>query len=329
MRRDSNSGSTLVSDSSAFTKEWLLTKGTTVLGFVAVFLFFTFSTDTFFSVSNFLNIGRQIAYIGVLSVGMSFIIITGNIDLSAGSGVALFGVLLAGFMELNGIPLWMALPLVAMIAAAVYIGLGFMVAYQRIPAFIVTLAMFTAFRGLAFIYSNKPIYVSDQSLRIMGRDSVLGIPIAIFIMAAYFLIAWVLLHKSQFGAHVYAVGDNAEAARRFDIKTKKVILSAFAIQGVSVALCAALISGRLSSGSPNAGTSLEMDAIASVVLGGASLSGGRGSILGTLVGVLLLGSLNNGLNLLGVSSYNQMVVKGMIILFAVWLNYIRERSRNK
>ena len=148
-------------------------------------------------------------------------------------------------------------------------------------------------------------------------------------MAAYFFIAWVLLHKSQFGAHVYAVGDNAEAARRFDIKTKKVILSAFAIQGVSVALCAALISGRLSSGSPNAGTNLEMDAIASVVLGGASLSGGRGSILGTLVGVLLLGSLNNGLNLLGVSSYNQMVVKGMIILFAVWLNYIRERSRNK
>lgn len=320
---------TPLSSNRMFTKDWLLTKGTTMLGFVAVFLFFTFTTDTFFSVSNFLNIGRQVAYIGVLSVGMTFVIITGNIDLSAGSGVALFGVLLAGFMELNRLPLWLALPLVCAIAALIYIGLGFMVAYQRIPSFIVTLAMFTAFRGMAFIYSNKPIYVTDPALRIMGRDSFAGVPIAIFIMIAYFSLAWVLLHKSKFGAHVYAVGDNPEAARRFDIKTKRVILAAFAIQGVSVAICAALISGRLSSGSPNAGMNLEMDAIASVVLGGASLSGGRGSIVGTLIGVLLLGSLNNGLNLLGVSSYNQMVVKGLIILFAVWLNYIRERSRNK
>ncbi len=114
-----SSKSSIVSNRSAFTKDWLLTKGTTVLGFVAVFLFFTFSTDTFFSLSNFLNIGRQIAYIGVLSVGMSFIIITGNIDLSAGSGVALFAVLLAGFMELNSMPLWAALPLVCLIAASI------------------------------------------------------------------------------------------------------------------------------------------------------------------------------------------------------------------
>lgn len=308
-------------------KEWLLTKGSIVFGFIAVFVFFAITTDTFFSISNFLNIGRQVAYIGVLSVGMTFIIITGNIDLAAGSGVALFGVILAGFMQNNGLPLYVALPLVCLIAAGIYLALGFFVTFQKIPAFIVTLAMFTAFRGFAFIYSNKPIYVSDQSLRIMGRNSVFGIPIALIIMIGYFLLAYVILHKSQYGVHVFAVGNNAEAARRFDIKVNRVVLGAFAIQGVSVALCSALIAGRLSSGSPNAGMNLEMDAIASVVLGGASLFGGEGTIWGTLIGVLLLGSLNNGLNLLGVSSYNQMVVKGFIILFAVWLNYIRDRAK--
>lgn len=310
-------------------KEWFLIKGSMVFGFLAIFIFFSITTDTFFSISNFLNIGRQVAYIGVLSVGMTFVIVTGNIDLAAGSGVALFGVLGAGFMQNMGMPLWLAMIVVFVIAALVYMVLGFFVAFQKIPSFIVTLAMFTAFRGFAFIYSNKPIYVTNPSLRTMGRDSLLGIPIALIIMIGYFLLGWIILNKSQFGKHVYAVGDNPEAARRFNIKVNRVLLLSFAIQGVSVALCAMLIAGRLSSGSPNAGMFLEMDAIASVVLGGASLSGGRGFIWGTLVGVLILGSLNNGLNLLGVSSYNQMVVKGVIILLAVWLNYIRERNRTK
>ncbi len=310
-------------------KEWLLTKGSTIFGFLAIFIFFSFTANSFFTFSNFLNIGRQIAYIGVLSVGMSFIIITGNIDLAAGSGVALFGVLGAGFMQNMGMPLWLAMIAVFAVAALVYMVLGFFVAFQKIPSFIVTLAMFTAFRGFAFIYSNKPIYVTNPSLRTIGRDSLLSIPIALIIMIGYFLLGWIILNKSQFGKHVYAVGDNPEAARRFNIQVNRVLMLSFAIQGVSVALCAMLIAGRLSSGSPNAGMYLEMDAIASVVLGGASLSGGRGFIWGTLVGVLILGSLNNGLNLLGVSSYNQMVVKGAIILLAVWLNYIRERNRTK
>jgi len=310
-------------------REWLLTKGSTILGFIVVFTFFSISSDVFFSVSNFLNIGRQISYIGILATGMTFIIITGNIDLAAGSGVALFGVLLAGMMEYAGLPLYIALPLICAIAAAVYMGLGFFVAFQKIPAFIVTLAMFTAFRGLAFLYSNKPIYVTDPSLREMGRGTVFNIPISLIIMIGYFMFAWLLLHKTKFGTHVYAVGDNIEAARRFNIKTRSIVLAVFGIHGASVALCAALIAGRLSSGSPNAGMYLEMDAIAAVVLGGASLFGGVGSIWGTMIGVLLLGTLNNGLNLIGVSSYNQMVIRGFIILLAVWLNYIRERTRNR
>ena len=307
---------------------WIWDKGSATVGFILLVIYLSFATDTFLTTDNLLNVGRQVAAIGILSFGMTFVIITRNIDLSAGSSIALLGVLLASLIEDYGLNVWLAVVAVMLLGGLLYAAMGAIIAYQRIPAFIVTAAMLTAFRGLAFLYSNRPIFVSDPALRELGRGFIGPLPIALVIMAVTYVLAHVLLHHTRFGSHVFAVGDNPEAARLLSIKNERVVVLAFVLMGICAALSATIITGRLSSGSPNAGSLMELDAIAAVVLGGTSLFGGVGTMSGTLIGVLVMGILSNGMNLLGVSSYNQMVVRGLIILLAVWLNQIRaNRSR--
>jgi len=302
---------------------WILDKGITIIGFITVFLIFSLGTDRFLTPSNLINIARQIPALGILSIGMTYVILTGNIDLSAGSAIALSGVFLASFMEYANMGLTTSVIITCTIMAGIYGAIGVLIAYQNLPSFIVTVATLTAFRGLAFLYSNKPIYVRDPSLRELGRGSTAGIPNAFILMLIVYALFYFILSKTQFGKHVYAVGDNPEAARRFGVNVPKVTILVFMLHGITVALSSTIIAGRLSSGSPNAGSLMELDAIAAVVFGGTRFSGGKGSLIGTLLGVILLGMLNNGLNIMGVSSYHQMVVRGMIIILAVWLNYLR------
>ena len=302
---------------------WIWDKGSATVGFILLVVYLSVSTDTFFTADNLLNVGRQVAAIGVLSIGMTFVIVTRNIDLSAGSSIALLGVLLASLVEDYGLSVWIAIPLIMVAGGILYAAMGAIVAYQRIPSFIVTAAMLTALRGLAFLYSNRPIFVSDPALRNLGRGFIGPLPIALVIMAVAYVLGHVLLHHTRFGNHVFAVGDNPEAARLLSIKNERVVVLAFVLMGLCAALSATIITGRLSSGSPNAGSLMELDAIAAVVLGGTSLFGGVGSMSGTLIGVLVMGILSNGMNLLGVSSYNQMVVRGFVILVAVWLNHLK------
>lgn len=271
----------------------------------------------FFSIENLVNVALSIAVIGVLAVGMTFVILTGGIDLSIGSVVALGGVAAAivtqqtGFASLG-------------FAAAVGIGLmsgafnGAAIAYFRVPPFVVTLAVLTIARGLAFIYSEgRSIGDLPESFGRFGKSVFLGVPYTVWLMIAAFAGGWFVLRNTTFGRYVYAVGGNREAAFLSGINVKSVILRVYVLNGLLVGLAAIALASRLGAGVPNSGLQYELDVIAATVVGGTSLSGGRGSVVSTLFGTIFIGVLNNGLNLVGVDAYVQKIVLGAVILLAV------------
>ncbi|ANF59209.1 ABC transporter permease [Halotalea alkalilenta] len=288
-----------------------------LIGFVIVFALMALINDNFLSTANLTNVARQGAIIGIIAVGMSFVIFTGGIDLSVGPVMALTGTVMAGLMVM-GLPMGLA------IAGGLGLGLsigafnGACVAFARMPPIIVTLATMGICKGLALIYTGGyPISGLPAGFSFFGRATLLGIQVPILIMLAVYAIAWVVLHHTPAGRYVYAIGGNEEATRLTGIRVSRYKLMVYSISGLTAALAGLVLASRLMSGQPNAGTGFELDAIAAVVLGGAAISGGRGVILGTLVGAMLLAILNNGLNLLGVSPYLQDVVKGAIILLAI------------
>ncbi len=281
----------------------------------------------FLAEQNLINIVRQVSINAILSVGMTVVILSGGIDLSVGAVLALSTTTVAGAM-LAGVPIPVA------IAMALGVGLlcgsinGLLVAYVRLPAIIVTLAMMEIPRGAALLYTKGyPLSNLPEAFAFWGRGQVLGVPTPILIMLAVFAVAYLVLNHYPVGRYIYGLGGNEEAVRLSGVRVERYKLLAYATSGLTAALGGVVLSSRLMSGVPVAGEGFELDAIATVVLGGASITGGRGHIFGTLVGALMLGVLNNGLNMMDVSPYAQRVLKGVIIVLAVYAGSSKRSER--
>lgn len=296
-----------------------------LVGLIVVSLVMVFASDSFLSYSNLSNIARQISVIGIIAVGMTFAILTGGIDLSVGAVMALSGTVAAGLM-VKGVDAPFALLVGVSIALVFGMCNGALVAFARMPPIIVTLATMGIARGLALMYtSGYPINGLPAWVKFFGSGSVFGVQAPIIIMLVVYLFAWVLLERTAFGRYVYAIGGNEQAARLSGVRVSVYKMLVYTVGGLTVGIAGIVITSRLMSGQPNAGVGFEMDAIAAVVMGGTSIAGGRGSVIGTLLGALLLGVLNNGLNMMGMDPYVQNVIKGGIILLAIYIG--RERGK--
>ncbi|WP_114191477.1 ABC transporter permease [Edaphovirga cremea] len=290
------------------------------IGFIALFVLMIFMNDSFLTSNNLTNVARQVSINAIIAVGMTCAILTGGIDLSVGPVMALSGTVAAGLM-IAGIPVPLAL-LAGVAIGGVFGAInGACIAWARMPPIIVTLATMGIARGLALIYTGGyPISGLPEWFSFFGRGSIAGIQVPILIMILVYIVAWVILNHMSFGRHVYAIGGNEEAARLSGIRVSRTKLLVYVISGITAAIAGLVLTSRLMSGQPNSGVGFELDAIAAVVLGGAAISGGKGAIIGTLVGAMMLGVLNNGLNLMGVSPYVQNVIKGGIILVAIYIS---------
>ena len=298
-----------------------------LVGFFAVSLVMIITTDNFLSADNFMNIARQVSINAIIAIGMTCAILTGGIDLSVGAVMALSGTLMAGMM-VGGMPPAAAIPLGLCVGLAFGLFNGFFVAYAGMPPIIVTLATMGIARGIALIYTGGyPIDGLPEMFAFFGRGSVLGIQTPIITMFIFYILAYLLLDHTPIGRYIYAIGGNEEATRLSGVRVSRYKLLVYSLSGLMCALAGLVLSSRLMSGQPNAGVAFEMDAIAAVVMGGTSISGGRGSITGTLIGAMMLGVLNNGLNMMGVSPYVQNIIKGLIILFAIYISRERRKKR--
>ncbi|MBG9810172.1 ribose ABC transporter permease [Bacillus endophyticus] len=300
----------------------LLQKLGPLLGFIILVAIVSILNPSFLEPLNLLNLLRQVAINALIAFGMTFVILTGGIDLSVGSILALSSALIAG-MIVSGIDPILAILIGCILGAIMGAINGLLITKGKMAPFIATLATMTIFRGLTLVYTDgNPItgLGENYAFQLFGRGYFLGIPVPAITMIIAFAVLWVILHKTSFGRKTYATGGNEKAALISGIKVPRVKVMIYALAGLLSALAGAILTSRLNSAQPTAGTSYELDAIAAVVLGGTSLSGGRGLIVGTLIGALIIGTLNNGLNLLGVSSFFQMVVKGVVILIAVLID---------
>ena len=276
----------------------------------------------FLTPSNLFSVLRQVSYSGLIAFGMTFIILIGGIDLSVGAILALVGIVTASLIQAGMDPI-LASCIGLLLGAACGAINGLLVSFGRIAPFIATLATMILFRGIAQEYSqSKPISINvDGFFNEIGSGYLFDtIPVPVVLMLLVYFMLWFVLKKTRFGRHVYALGGSEDVARISGLKVRSLKLWVYTLSGLMSGLAALVVTSRLSSASPNAGAMYELDAIAAVVLGGTSLSGGRGWIFGTLVGVVLLGILSNGLNLLNVSSNYQLIIKGVVILFAVLLD---------
>ncbi len=302
-------------------------------GIVFVFFLFclilSFSSPYFLTTSNVLNVLRQTSINGILSIGMTFVILTGGIDLSVGSVLAFAGIVGASYASpaFGGhvASLWVAIS--SALVAGLMLGSinGLIIAKWRVAPFVVTLGMLSMARGITYIYTNgMPVPQIDKSFLFIGKGTIFGIPMPVIIFAVVFLICWITLYKTRYGRYIYAVGGNEKSARISGVNTRFIIFTAYVISGVLSALGGLILTARTTAGLPQAGVAYELDAIAAVVIGGTSLSGGQGSLVGTVFGALIIGVINNGLDILGVSSYFQQVIKGAIIVAAVLIDSFRK-----
>ncbi|WP_034918276.1 ribose ABC transporter permease [Erwinia sp. 9145] len=303
-----------------FSKAWLLEQKSLIALLVLIAIVSSMSPN-FFTVNNMFNILQQTSVNAIMAVGMTLVILTSGIDLSVGSLLALTGAVGASLvgMEVNAL-----VAVAASLALGTVIGAvtGSIIAKGKVQAFIATLVMMLLLRGVTMVYTDgSPINTGfNDNADLLGWFGIgrpLGIPTPIWLMAIVFLLAWYMLHHTRLGRYIYALGGNEAATRLSGISVSRIKIVVYALSGMLAALASTIEVARLSSAQPTAGTGYELDAIAAVVLGGTSLAGGKGRIMGTLIGALILGFLNNGLNLLGVSSYYQMIVKAVVILLAV------------
>ncbi|MCU9595263.1 ribose ABC transporter permease [Caldibacillus thermolactis] len=286
----------------------------------------TVLNPAFLEPANLMNLLRQISINGLIAFGMTFVILTGGIDLSVGSTLALTSALAAGMMVAGVDPI-LTIFIAVLIGAILGAVNGLFIAKGKMAPFIVTLATMTIYRGLTLLYTEgKPItgFGDSYAFQLFGKGYFLGIPVPAVTMIIVFVVLWFMLHKMSFGRKTYAIGGNEKAALISGIRVDRVKVMIYSISGMMAALAGMILTSRLGSAQPTAGQTYEMDAIAAVVIGGTSLAGGKGRIAGTFIGVLIIGILNNGMNLLGISAFYQQVVKGVVILIAVLLD--RKRS---
>lgn len=300
----------------------VLTKLGPLLGLLLIVVIITMLNPSFMTTSNILNVLRQVSISALIAFGMTFIILTGGIDLSVGSTLALTGAV-AATMLASGMDPILTICIALLLGAILGAVNGIIIAKGKVAPFIATLATMTIYRGLTLVYTEgRPVSgLGDSvSFQMLGKGYFFGIPVPVVTTALAFAVLYFILHKTTFGRRVYAVGGNEDASRLSGINVDRIKIAVYSLTGMLAALSALILTSRLNSAQPTAGTSYELDAIAAVVLGGTSLTGGKGWIFGTLVGALIIGVLNNGLNLIGVSSFFQQVVKGAVILFAVLLD---------
>lgn len=303
---------------------WWDRVGILVVLVVLVVLMALFAPN-FNRVDNLLNIARAISINAILAAGLTFVILTGGIDLSVGSTVAVSGVV-AVLLAMAGVPAPLAILAGVAVGAACGFVNGALTAYLALAPFIVTLGTMTFLRGLAYTMTEgQPIVSSDLSFRVIGSGYLWGIPVPVYFMAAVYLVGWFLLERTTYGRHVYAVGGNPQAARLAGVKVSRIMTSVYVIAGACAGLAGVIFAARVISAQPTAGTGYELDAIAAVVLGGTALAGGRGRLIGTLIGSVILGVLSTGLILLNVPFFTQLLIKGAVIIFAVAIDSLKTR----
>jgi inositol transport system permease protein len=295
-------------------------------------------SPAFLKTRNLLNVVRQISVIGLIGMGVTIVIITTGIDLSSGSVIALSAVVAASFAQKAG---WAAamypglagkLPVIVSVLAGILVGVicgfinGWTIARFKIPPFIATLGMMTVARGFALLYSDgRPVSSLTDSYNFIGQGEVFGIPFPILILITRAVVTHIMLNNTKFGRYIYAIGGNEQAARISGLDVGKLLIMIYTFAGFLSGLAGVVLSSRISSGQPGLGAGYELDAIAAAVIGGTSFSGGIGTVWGTMVGALIIGVLNNGLDLLNVSAYWQQIVKGMIIVAAIILDERKNR----
>jgi putative xylitol transport system permease protein len=305
------------------------------LAFLLLVAILSVSNEFFLTPGNISNVLLQTSINGVLAIGMTFVILTRGIDLSVGSVVALAGMVSASFVTssatagIAGAPY----PMVVALAAGILVGVGcgalvgLIVSRFSVPAFVATLGMLSAARGATLIYGGgKPVPALSPEFRWIGTGNILGIPMPVILLAVVFLVSWWVLTRTRFGRYIYAVGGNPHAAKTSGLNVTRIRFMVYVISGALSGLAGMILSARTGSALPQAGIAYELDAIAAVVIGGTSLSGGVGRVTGTLIGALIIGVMNNGLDLMGIQSYYQQVLKGALIVGAVMLDQKRNQG---
>ncbi|WP_018066849.1 ABC transporter permease subunit [Martelella mediterranea] len=296
------------------------------LALVTLCVIFSVANPRFMSVANFTNILQQVAVIAICAFGMTWVILLGEIDLSVGSIIAVAGMVGAQCFAFG---MGFVPAVVLTLAAGALMGLfnGALIAKLMLPSFIVTVATMGIYRGMVSLPTNgAPAMILNETWTAIGAGAFLGVPIIIWIVVILFLFNHILLSKTTFGRRAYLIGGNKEAAAYSGIKVDRMKISIFMLSGIMAAISGILLSSRLLSAQTNAGMSYELDAIAAAVLGGTSLAGGVGTMIGTIIGALIIGVMNNGMNMLSVPYFYQLIVKGLVILIAVWLDVRSKRA---
>src|SRR5699024_2763146 len=297
-----------------------------LLALIVFVIILSIVSPVFLTVDNFLNVGRQASLTALMAAGMTIVIISAGIDLSIGGLLALTSATVALLLQSGFSPFW-AIVLTLLVGILGGGFNGFFASRTKIAPFIITLATMSIFRGITLLITGaSPVIITNDSFGKLGQGHIASIPIPIYIMIIFFLLTYILLKKTKFGRYVYAIGGNEESATLAGINVKNTKLIIYIIAGLFVAISGILYASRLQSGSPTIGEGIELDIITAVILGGTSFTGGRGGIGGTVIGVLILSFLDNGLNLLGVSAYFQDIVTGFVVLLAVVLDrFIQSR----
>ena len=293
---------------------------------IAIIVVMSFVSPVFMTSKNIINIIRQISINGIIAVGMTFVILTGGIDLSVGSVVAITSVIVGSMLQ--GGSNWLVACIVALQISLVFGAFnGFMIAYVGFQPFIATLATVTMGSGIALAYSDgKPFTISNESFLKIGQGYLGAIPIPIVLLVIVVAIGLIILKTTTFGRYVFAIGGNKNAAKLSGVRTRRVELMVYVISALCASIVGLILSARISSGQPTAGEGYELDAIAATAIGGTSMTGGVGSLTGTIFGFVLLGLMTNSMNLLNINSFYQEIVKGILIIIAVFLDMT---SKNK
>lgn len=307
--------------------KWFKTYGGGLLALAGLMLLFSFLSPYFFKTNNLFTVLAQVSIIAVLAFGMTFVLMIGEIDLSVGSIVALCGVVL-GITLQSGMNTFISILIVLAVGVLAGFFNGFVSAKFNIPTFIVTVATMGIFRGIGnAITDSKPIEITDEFILKIGNSRLFNLlPVSVLIILIILIIAQIILSKTKFGRQAKIFGGNKIAAENIGVNTKKLQIKIFIITGIAAAICSIILSSRLYSAQPNAASGYELDAIASAVLGGTSLSGGYGTVLGTFIGAVIIGVINNGMNLIGMPYFYQQIIKGLIILIAVFIDVRNKKN---
>lgn len=301
-----------------------------LIGLAALMAIVSLFSESFFTASNMWNILRQISTNALLAFGMTFVILIGGIDLSVGPLLAFSGVFAAYVMGNLGWPIWASIAGSIILCSMVGMLNGVIVTKTGIAPFVVTLSVQQIFRGFAMLLANgAPIRIRDQGFINIGTTYIGPVAFPVIYMIIIMALCYVVLNKTQFGRHIYALGGNKTAARFAGIRTQRIEVMVYALSGFLAGIAGIVLAARMTAGVPATGDGYECDAIAAVVLGGASFTGGIGTIGGTLIGAIIIGVLNNGLNMLNVASFWQYVAKGVVILLAVMVDVLRKQSKDK